>query len=73
MTLRESKMDKRLRKTLAALMAGLQVPRSLSALGVGQQPYDELRSLFRCAGWQTAEEIERDILRWEKKEKECKM
>ena len=62
---RSKPMDARLRKTLAKLLAGLQVPCSLHALGTALEPYNELRAMFKCFGWQKPQEIERDILNWE--------
>jgi hypothetical protein len=54
-------------KLLAQLIAGLQVPRSIGGLlGAAIEPYDALRSRFRCFGWQTAEEVEK-CLRWDGK------
>jgi hypothetical protein len=62
-------MNPHLRRTLAELIAGLQVPRSVPVcLGAGVEPYDELRRMFKCFGWQTAKEVERNILNWEQEE-----
>jgi len=64
-----SGMDANLRRALAELLAGLQVPRSICVLGKGEAPYDELRRMFNCFGWQTEKEIEKNILNWDRKQK----
>ena len=46
---------------LARLLAGLQVPCSLNALGAAREPYIELTSNLELIGWMNTEEIKTAI------------
>ena len=51
---------------IAAMVAGLQVPRSMlggRSLGASLEPYDHLRGGLRLFGWQNALEIEKVLYR----------
>lgn len=51
-------MRKDILQLLSEMLQGLQVPRSLNALGAATKPHDELRKRLEIFGWLSAEEIQ---------------